>query len=56
MRRDQPIKPRYIPVHPELQFDTNTTPQEHWDCDILDEGEIGLKSVVEEIKQACAAL
>jgi hypothetical protein len=28
-----------------------------WDCDILeDEGEMRFKSVVEEIKQACAAL
>jgi hypothetical protein len=57
MCRDQPIEPRPIPVRPELRFDTDTTPQERWDCDILeDEGEMRFKSVVEEIKQACAAL
>jgi hypothetical protein len=57
MCRDQPIEPRYIPVRPELRFDTDTTPQERWDSDILeDEGEMRFKNVVEEIKQACAAL
>jgi hypothetical protein len=57
MCRDQPIEPRPIPVRPELRFDTDTTPQERWDCDILeDEGETRFKSVVEEIKQACAVL
>jgi hypothetical protein len=48
MCRDQPIEPRFIPVRPELRFDTSTTPQERWDCDILeDEGEMRFKSVVE---------
>jgi hypothetical protein len=57
MCRDQPIESRPIPVRPELRFDTNTTPQERWDCDILeDEGEMIFKSVMEETKQACAAL
>jgi hypothetical protein len=53
MCRDQPIEPRFIPFRPELRFgvDTDTTPQERWDCDILeDEGEMKFKSVVEEIK------
>ena len=57
MCRDQPIEPRPIPVRPGLRSDTNTTPQERWDCDILeDEGEMRFKSMMEEIKQACAAL
>src|SRR6266852_5794330 len=44
--RDQPIEPRPIPVRPELRFDTDTTPQERWDCDILeDKGEMRFKSV-----------
>jgi hypothetical protein len=53
----QPIEPRPILVRPELRFDTDTTPQERWDCDILeDEGKMRLKSVMQEIKQVCAAI
>jgi hypothetical protein len=52
-------------VHPPLIYEpesvslrvTGRAPQERWDCDILKEdGEKRFKSMVEEIKQACAAL
>jgi len=53
--RDGPIEPPRLPAHPELE--TNAAPQERWDCDILDdEGGRRFLSMVEEIKQACAAL
>ena len=42
---------RRIPAHPEA------TDTEFWDCDIFeDEGEQKFLGVVDEIKQACAAL
>lgn len=42
---------------PETLRVTGMAPQERWDCDILKEdGEKKFKSMVEEIKQACAAL
>jgi hypothetical protein len=58
MHRDQPIQPPFIP-NPEssVYHLEGTASQERWDCDILEEeGEKRLKSMVEEIKQACATL
>ena len=59
MHDDQPIHPPLIEVRPEhatLRV-TGMTPQERWDCDVLEEeGEKRFKSMVEDIKQACAAL
>jgi hypothetical protein len=53
--RDGPIEPPFISAHPDLQ--TNAAPRERWDHDILDdEGERRFLSMVEEIKQVCAAL
>jgi hypothetical protein len=56
MHRDQTIQPSlssFIPLHPGW---TRAAPQERWDCDIFEEeGEKRFKSMVEEIKQACAA-
>jgi hypothetical protein len=54
-----------LSVHPPLIYEPESVslrvagkaPQESWDCDILkEEGEKRFKSMVEEIKQACAAL
>ena len=50
-----PLNPTFMSAHPDLQ--TNAAPRERWDYDILDdEGECVFLSMVEEIKQACAAL
>ena len=57
MRHDQPIQPspQVIPGYPKLE--TDMAPQERWEGGILkNEGEMGFKSLTEEIKQACAAL
>ncbi|KAH9055427.1 hypothetical protein EDB87DRAFT_1795029 [Lactarius vividus] len=54
MHHNQPIEP-LIPAHPECV--TDTAPQNCWDSDILEKsGEKRIKSVIKEIKQACAAL
>ena len=58
MHHDQPIQPPFIP-NPERKTRrvTSLAPQERWDCDIFEEeGEKRFKAMVEEIKQACAAL
>jgi hypothetical protein len=56
---------KHLPVHPPLIYEpesvslrvTGRAPPERWDCDILEEeGEKRFKSVIDEIKQACAAL
>jgi hypothetical protein len=53
MRHDQPIEPS-PQVIPELE--TDMAPQERWDSDILeDEGETKFISLMDEMKQACAA-
>ena len=55
MPRDEAIQPSFDPCPPERV--TGRAPQEQWDCDLLEEeGEKRFKSIVEEIKQACAAL
>ncbi|KZT08512.1 uncharacterized protein LAESUDRAFT_724020 [Laetiporus sulphureus 93-53] len=49
------MEPPSIAADPELE--TDTAPRERWDCDILEEeGARRFQAVVEEIKQACAAL
>jgi hypothetical protein len=58
MHRNQPIQPPFIrdPQSVTLRV-TGTAPKERWDCDVLEEeGENRFKTMVEEIKQACAAL
>jgi hypothetical protein len=58
MHNAQPIQPLLIddPEGATLRV-TGMAPRERWDCDVLEEeGEKRFKSVVEEIKQACAAL
>jgi hypothetical protein len=57
MHRDQPIQPSFIRRPGYSHYLKGTAPEERWDCDILEEeGERRFKSMVEEIKQACAAL
>ena len=58
MRHDQPVQPSYIHDSESATLRvTGMVPEKRWDCDILqEEGEKRFKSMVEEIKQACAAL
>ena len=59
MSHNQPIEPPPGPIlaHTKHRGRKSTAPQERWDCDILEEeGAERFKSVVEEIKQACASL
>ncbi|KAF8331944.1 uncharacterized protein EI90DRAFT_3145515 [Cantharellus anzutake] len=54
-RSGQPVQPRAISPGP--TYGTNTAPRERWEYDILEEeGELKFREMVEEIKQACAAL
>ena len=58
MEHDQPIQPPFIydPKRVTLRV-TGMAPQERWGCDIHEEeGEKRFKTMVEEIKHACAAL
>jgi hypothetical protein len=57
MHHDQPIQPPFLRKPGYRHYLKGTAPQERWDSDILKkEGEKRFKSMVEEIKQACAAL
>lgn len=57
MHRDQPIQPSFIPNPESVRDLKGTAPQKWWDCNVLQkEGEKRFKSMVEEIKQACATL
>jgi len=58
MHRDQTIQPSLSSFIPRLPWgEIDSAPEEHWDCDIFEEeGGKRFKSMVEEIKQACAAL
>ena len=58
MHHGQPIQPSFIPDPRQIVFYMKgTAPEKWWDCDILEnEGAKRFKSMVEEIKQACAAL
>ncbi|KAN0138291.1 hypothetical protein V8E53_003754 [Lactarius tabidus] len=54
--RDQSMQPSFMDAHPEGTT-TDLTPEQYWDCDIMEEeGEKRFKAVVEEIKRGCAAL
>jgi hypothetical protein len=48
-------EPSFLVTHPEGK--TDLALQKYWDCDILEEeGEKRFKTMVQEIKQGCAAL
>lgn len=58
MHHDQPIQPPIIhdPKSITLRV-TGMAPQERWNCDVTEEeGARMFESMVEEIRQACAAL